>query len=94
MAALDESASAKGILRSIVKLGHGLGMTVTAEGIESARQLASLRELGCDLAQGYLLGQARARRTNLPPSSCAISPSTWAAGRASACARAATAERG
>jgi EAL domain-containing protein (putative c-di-GMP-specific phosphodiesterase class I) len=32
-------------------------MTVTAEGIESARQLASLRELGCDLAQGYLLGR-------------------------------------
>jgi EAL domain-containing protein (putative c-di-GMP-specific phosphodiesterase class I) len=57
VAALEESSSAKGILRSIVKLGHGLGMTVTAEGIESARQLASLRELGCDLAQGYLLGR-------------------------------------
>lgn len=53
--ALDESASAKGILRSIVKLGHGLGLTVTAEGIENARQLATLRDLGCDLAQGYLL---------------------------------------
>jgi EAL domain-containing protein (putative c-di-GMP-specific phosphodiesterase class I) len=53
--ALDESASAKGILRSIVKLGHGLGLTVTAEGIENAKQLSSLRDLGCDLAQGYLL---------------------------------------
>ena len=53
--ALDESASAKGILRSIVKLGHGLGLTVTAEGIENARQLTTLRDLGCDLAQGYLL---------------------------------------
>jgi EAL domain-containing protein (putative c-di-GMP-specific phosphodiesterase class I) len=58
VAALDQSASAKGILRSIAKLGHGLGMTVTAEGIENPRQLASLRTLGCDLAQGYLLGQA------------------------------------
>jgi EAL domain-containing protein (putative c-di-GMP-specific phosphodiesterase class I)/GGDEF domain-containing protein len=57
VAALEESASAKGILRSIVKLGHGLGMAVTAEGIESQRQLASLRELGCDLAQGYFLGK-------------------------------------
>jgi EAL domain-containing protein (putative c-di-GMP-specific phosphodiesterase class I)/GGDEF domain-containing protein len=57
VAGLQESASAKGILRSIVKLGHGLGMSVTAEGIESGRQLASLRELGCDLAQGYLLGR-------------------------------------
>ena len=53
--ALDESASAKGILRSIVKLGHGLGLTVTAEGIENSRQLSTLRDLGCDLAQGYLL---------------------------------------
>jgi EAL domain-containing protein (putative c-di-GMP-specific phosphodiesterase class I) len=55
--ALEEVSSARGILRSIVKLGHGLGMTVTAEGIESARQLARLRELGCDLAQGYFLGK-------------------------------------
>ena len=55
--ALDVSASAKGILRSIVKLGHGLGMTVTAEGIESPRQLAGIRELGCDMVQGYLLGK-------------------------------------
>lgn len=57
VAALEESASAKGILRSIVKLGHGLGMAVTAEGIETQRQLGSLRELGCDLAQGYFLGK-------------------------------------
>jgi EAL domain-containing protein (putative c-di-GMP-specific phosphodiesterase class I) len=60
--ALDETASAKGILRSIVKLGHGLGMAVTAEGIETARQLACLRELGCDLAQGYHLGKPAATR--------------------------------
>jgi EAL domain-containing protein (putative c-di-GMP-specific phosphodiesterase class I)/GGDEF domain-containing protein len=53
--ALDETASAKGILRSIIKLGHGLGLTVTAEGIENSRQLSTLRDLGCDLAQGYLL---------------------------------------
>lgn len=53
--ALDETQSARGILRSIVKLGHGLGLTVTAEGIESTKQLTTLRDLGCDLAQGYLL---------------------------------------
>ena len=35
-------------------------MAVTAEGIETARQLASLRELGCDLAQGYHLGRPAA----------------------------------
>ena len=55
--ALEHSASARGILRSIVKLGHGLGMGVTAEGIETARQLSALRELGCDFAQGYFLGE-------------------------------------
>jgi len=53
--ALDETQSARGILRSIVKLGHGLGLTVTAEGIESTKQLTALRDLSCDLAQGYLL---------------------------------------
>ena len=56
-AALDQSASAKNVLRAIVKLGHGLGMTVTAEGIETQRQLSLLRHIGCDLAQGYLLGR-------------------------------------
>jgi EAL domain-containing protein (putative c-di-GMP-specific phosphodiesterase class I) len=53
--ALDETQSARGILRSIVKLGHGLGLSVTAEGIETIKQLGALRELGCDLAQGFLL---------------------------------------
>lgn len=56
-AALDHSASARNVLRAIVRLGHGLGMTVTAEGIENTRQLNLLRDIGCDLAQGYLLGR-------------------------------------
>lgn len=56
-AALDNSASARSVLRAIVKLGHALGMAVTAEGIETPRQNALLRDIGCDLAQGYLLGR-------------------------------------
>jgi predicted signal transduction protein with EAL and GGDEF domain len=63
--ALNESSSAKGILRSIVKLGHGLGLTVTAEGIETTKQYATLRELGCDLAQGFLLDRP-ARVSDIP----------------------------
>jgi EAL domain-containing protein (putative c-di-GMP-specific phosphodiesterase class I) len=55
VSALDESPSAKGIVRSIIKLGHGLGLTVTGEGIENTKQLGILRDLGCDMAQGYLL---------------------------------------
>ena len=53
--ALNETRSARGMLSSIIKLGHGLGLTVTAEGIETTDQLEVLRQLGCDLAQGYLL---------------------------------------
>ena len=53
--ALDESQSARGILRSIIKLGHSLGLAVTAEGIENNKQFNTLRDLGCDLAQGFLL---------------------------------------
>ncbi|MEA2497632.1 MAG: hypothetical protein QOH26_37 [Actinomycetota bacterium] len=41
------------IAEAIVSLSHVLGLTATAEGVESADQVASLRALGCDLAQGF-----------------------------------------
>ncbi|HYI16103.1 MAG TPA: EAL domain-containing protein [Thermomicrobiales bacterium] len=41
------------IVSGVVGLAHGLGLRVVAEGVESADQLARLRELGCDLGQGY-----------------------------------------
>jgi len=41
----------------VIKLGHALGKQVTAECIESERQLAFLAAQGCDLAQGHLLGR-------------------------------------
>jgi len=43
------------IVRTIVRLGHGLGMTVVAEGVETQEQFSQLRAMGCDRAQGYLL---------------------------------------
>jgi len=43
------------IVKSVIDLAHGLGLTVTAEGVETADQLLLLRELGCDVAQGYLI---------------------------------------
>lgn len=55
--AMEQSGAARNVLQAIVKLGHGLGLAVTAEGIETERQLAQLREMGCDMAQGYLLGR-------------------------------------
>jgi EAL domain-containing protein (putative c-di-GMP-specific phosphodiesterase class I) len=38
----------------LVHLGHSLGLTVVAEGVETPLQLQHLRRLGCDNAQGYL----------------------------------------
>jgi diguanylate cyclase (GGDEF)-like protein len=40
-----------------VKFGHTLGLSVVAEGVETDAQLAQLRDLGCDGAQGYLFSQ-------------------------------------
>ena len=43
------------MVRSIIELGRNLGLRVTAEGVESERATRSLRELGCDFAQGFHL---------------------------------------
>ena len=43
------------IVRTIIDLAHGLGLTATGEGVETGEQLHLLRELGCDHAQGYLI---------------------------------------
>ncbi|MEO9874612.1 MAG: bifunctional diguanylate cyclase/phosphodiesterase [Anderseniella sp.] len=46
-----------GVLETIVSLGHGLGMHVTAEGIETAEQARMLGELKCDQFQGFYFGR-------------------------------------
>jgi diguanylate cyclase (GGDEF)-like protein len=45
------------IVRSTIHLASGLGVRVVAEGVENEEQLRCLREYGCDLGQGYLLGR-------------------------------------
>jgi diguanylate cyclase (GGDEF)-like protein len=45
------------IVRSTIELAHNLELKVVAEGVEDERCLARLREMGCDLAQGYLIGR-------------------------------------
>jgi len=45
------------IVQSVVELAHGLGLSATAEGVETIEQLRAVRELGCDLVQGYLISE-------------------------------------
>jgi diguanylate cyclase len=48
-------------VHSTIELGHSLGLSVVAEGVEDVEVLEVLRDLGCDLAQGYAIARA------LPP---------------------------
>ena len=52
--ALDAEPDDSAIVGAVVELGHALGLSVIAEGVETDAQLAHLRELGCDGAQGFL----------------------------------------
>ncbi len=45
------------IVRSIVNLAHGLGLTVIAEGVETQEQLNFIKALACELGQGYLISK-------------------------------------
>jgi EAL domain-containing protein (putative c-di-GMP-specific phosphodiesterase class I)/GGDEF domain-containing protein len=45
------------LVKSTIDLAHGLGMKITAEGVETEDVLALLSAMGCDVAQGYLIGK-------------------------------------
>ena len=51
------SPASRSIVRSTVELGKGVGITVVAEGIETAEQLAEVIAAGADVGQGYYLGK-------------------------------------
>lgn len=53
---VTENSSA--IVESVVRLGHAMGLTVTAEGVENDAQMNALAEAGCNQLQGYLFSQA------------------------------------
>ncbi|MCU1572686.1 MAG: hypothetical protein JWO93_768, partial [Micrococcaceae bacterium] len=52
-----ETPAGASFMAGIVGLGHGLGVQVVAEGVETPGQLRLLQEMGCDRAQGFLLGR-------------------------------------
>ena len=56
---LGTNNDAQAIVRAIISLGVGLGVTITAEGVETEAELACLRSEGCHEGQGFLFSHAR-----------------------------------
>jgi diguanylate cyclase (GGDEF)-like protein/PAS domain S-box-containing protein len=57
IAAMDEGGSREALVAGVVSLAERLGLSIVAEGIETAAQLAALRRLGCRFGQGFHLGR-------------------------------------
>lgn len=55
---MDREPEAAALVRALLGLGHGLGLIVTAEGVEQLAQATALLAQGCEQAQGYLYGRA------------------------------------
>jgi diguanylate cyclase (GGDEF)-like protein len=70
------------IVRAIVGLAHTMGLSVTAEGVETVEQLELLRAMKSDHAQGYVLGRPSPAET-LNASMAAVRPAGWSAAAAS-----------
>jgi diguanylate cyclase (GGDEF)-like protein len=66
VAGLGEQPGCAAIVRAITALAKSLSMTTTAEGVETARQLDLLEQLGCDEAQGFYFSVPRPAREALP----------------------------
>jgi diguanylate cyclase (GGDEF)-like protein len=61
----EGSRQASAIVEAITALAHGLGLVITAEGVESAEQATLMRLMGCDLLQGYYFGRPELSRPRL-----------------------------
>jgi diguanylate cyclase (GGDEF)-like protein/PAS domain S-box-containing protein len=54
---LGRNPQSAAIVRAVIDLGHGLGMSIVAEGVETQEQFSFLADEGCDALQGYLIGK-------------------------------------
>ena len=57
-AGADGATADREVVGLIIRLAHRLGLTVTAESVETAAQLAQLERLGCDIGQGWFFSRA------------------------------------
>jgi ammonium transporter, Amt family len=57
VAALDGDGKSRDLFAAILGVGQALSLSVVAEGIEAQSQMTTLKEMGCDLAQGFLMGK-------------------------------------
>jgi EAL domain-containing protein (putative c-di-GMP-specific phosphodiesterase class I) len=56
VAGMAADSDMRAIVRSIIEMSHTLGLMVIAEGIETREALDLLRDMGCDVGQGYFIG--------------------------------------
>lgn len=61
VAGMTSNAHDSAIVRSTIELGHSLGLSVTAEGVETEDQLTLLEQMGCDKVQGFLFSPGVSR---------------------------------
>jgi EAL domain-containing protein (putative c-di-GMP-specific phosphodiesterase class I) len=66
VAGLGSSELDTTIVSTVVQLAHELGLRVVAEGVETESELRAVGEMGCDEAQGFLLGRPAPARSDLP----------------------------
>ncbi|MBA2478536.1 MAG: EAL domain-containing protein [Sporichthyaceae bacterium] len=73
---LEAERADRAIVAAVIGLAHALDLTATAEGVETERQLAALRELGCDAAQGFYLAPPVLAHELVPELALVMSPAT------------------
>ncbi len=80
--AMESDGESSKIVAAVVGLGHSLGLTTVAEGVETPETAALLRRLGCDIGQGWLFGRpapAKEFEALLAPENAPNGPATRSA---------------